>query len=185
MTPPLPTDHSHIFFRKATTSARQIHSQRTAMSIPQQQQQAPPPPTSSVAAAAITDLTAIDADITTLLSTASSAIRCLSSIPPEKEREGAFVGHATTYHALLSSITARLRRQILQLQAAEIPVAVGTGGGSGGIDVGVLNSRNDVVGREMEAECWGAARTFLERRGGGEGVGEVRSRGLEEMEVDG
>jgi hypothetical protein len=157
------------------------------MSIPQQQQ-ASPPPTSSTAAAAVTDLTAIDADITTLLSTASSAIRCLSSTP-EKERQGEFVSHATTYHVLLSSITARLRRQILQLQAAEIPVAVGTGGGgggSGGIDVGVLNSKNDVVGREMEAECWGAARTFLERRGGWEGAGEmpVRSQGLEEMEVD-
>lgn len=57
----------------------------------------------------------------------------------------------------------RLRRQILQLQAAEIPVS--------GIDVGTLNSRNDVVGREMEAECWAAARAFietLEKQGDGE-----------------
>jgi hypothetical protein len=114
---------------------------------------APSPPATS----AIADLTSIDADLSTLLSSASLAIRCLSS-PPTAGTDPSveFRAHAETYHRLLSSITVRLRRQIVQLQAAEIPVVSGT------IDVGVLNSRNDVVGREMEAECWAAARMFLE-----------------------
>lgn len=63
----------------------------------------------------------------------------------------------------------RLRRQIMQLQAAEIPVAQGQ------IDVGMLNARNDVVGREMEGEVWRGVREFLEvevEEGGKEGEGE-------------
>jgi hypothetical protein len=120
-------------------------------------------PTKPTAASAIQDLTSIDSDITRLLSSASEAIRCLTTPSSTGDAEETFTQHATTYHQLLSSITVRLRRQILQLQAAEIPVS--------GIDVGALNSRNDVVGREMEAECWAAARAFietLEKQGDGE-----------------
>ena len=36
-----------------------------------------------------------------------------------------------------------------------------TGGGLGALDVGWLNSRNDKVGKEMEAELWGKARDFV------------------------
>ena len=36
-----------------------------------------------------------------------------------------------------------------------------TGGGLGGLDVGWLNSRNDDVGKQKEAELWGEAEQFL------------------------
>lgn len=36
-----------------------------------------------------------------------------------------------------------------------------TGGGLGALDVGWLNSRNDNVGKEMEAELWGKAKDFV------------------------
>lgn len=109
---------------------------------------------SAVRTTRLRELQSIDRDITSLLATASSAIRTLTDGAPE-----AFAAHTATYHQLLSSITVRLRRQIVQLQTAEIPVVVGQ---QQTIDVGVLNSRNDVVGRVMEAECWGEARRFLE-----------------------
>lgn len=38
-----------------------------------------------------------------------------------------------------------------------------TGGGLGSLDVSWLNSRNDNVGEEMEAELWEEARRFVER----------------------
>lgn len=39
--------------------------------------------------------------------------------------------------------------------------SAGTGGGLGSLDVGWLNSRNDNVGKEMEAELWGKAKDFV------------------------
>lgn len=36
-----------------------------------------------------------------------------------------------------------------------------TGGGLGSLDVGWLNSRNDYVGKQMEAELWKQASDFL------------------------
>lgn len=61
----------------------------------------------------------------------------------------------------------RLRRQILLLEQADIPApSDGTdeaGKQGGGIDVGAFNSRNDVVGREMEAELWRKAGELLKR----------------------
>jgi hypothetical protein len=125
------------------------------------------PPTVPDVATAIRDLSNIDADISLLLSSASQAIQCLSA--PCDDPTSSFREHAEEYHRLLNSITARLRRQIVQLQVSEIPVA-----NQGTIDVGVLNSRNDVVGREMEAELWKEAREFLEEKGEGE-----REQGME------
>lgn len=40
--------------------------------------------------------------------------------------------------------------------------AVVGGGGLGSLDVGWLNSRNDDVGKEMEAELWAEAQQFIE-----------------------
>lgn len=61
----------------------------------------------------------------------------------------------------------RLRRQILLLEQADIPApGDGTdeaGKQGGGIDVGAFNSRNDVVGREMEAELWRKAGELLKQ----------------------
>lgn len=38
-----------------------------------------------------------------------------------------------------------------------------TGGGLGSLDVGWLNSRNDHVGKEMEAELWDQAQRFVQK----------------------
>lgn len=40
--------------------------------------------------------------------------------------------------------------------------SVGSAGGLGSLDVGWLNSRNDDVGKEMEAELWAEAQQFIE-----------------------
>ena len=108
--------------------------------------------------ARLSELQAIDSDIALLLATASTAISALTEPTPSAD---AFAQHTATYHQLLSSIAVRLRRAILQLQTAEIPVVV-AGSGNAALDVGVLNARNDVVGRTMEAECWSEARRFME-----------------------
>ncbi|MCJ1463774.1 hypothetical protein MMC07_002383 [Pseudocyphellaria aurata] len=55
---------------------------------------------------------------------------------------------------------ANLPNQPATKQAAASKSA-GTGGGLGSLDVGWLNSRNDNVGKEMEAELWGKARNFV------------------------
>jgi hypothetical protein len=61
------------------------------------------------------------------------------------------------------------------LEQADIPApADGTdesGKQGGGIDVGAFNSRNDVVGREMEAELWRNASVLLKSIESMEGVG--------------
>jgi len=48
-----------------------------------------------------------------------------------------------------------------------MPKSTGKGtivaGGLGNLDVGWLNSRNDHVGKEKEAELWEEAQTFVER----------------------
>jgi Mediator complex protein len=90
----------------------------------------------------------------------------------------------------------RLRRQILGLEEAEILPAdkpkkdksgnevAGSGkaasmaepsfadGGMGKLDIGWLNSRSGRVGRDMEAELWEKARTFLEGLEKGESNGD-------------
>lgn len=43
---------------------------------------------------------------------------------------------------------------------------ISTGGGLGALDVGWLNSRNDSVGKEKEAELWAAAKDFLVKERG-------------------
>ena len=45
-----------------------------------------------------------------------------------------------------------------------------TGGGLGNLNVGWLNSRNDSVGKEMEAELWEEAQRFVERLEGSHNI---------------
>ncbi len=56
-------------------------------------------------------------------------------------------------------------------------------GRMGKLDIGWLNSRSGRVGRDMEAELWGKARTFLEglETGVSNGRGETVDDGDEEM----
>ena len=49
------------------------------------------------------------------------------------------------------------------------------GGGIGSLDVGWLNSRNDNVGKEMEAELWEEAKRFLQ------GLNDRKARGDESV----
>lgn len=51
--------------------------------------------------------------------------------------------------------------QTLSPQSRQWPVRAPVGGGLGALDVGWLNSRNDNVGKEMEAELWGKAKKFV------------------------
>jgi hypothetical protein len=104
----------------------------------------------------------------------------------------AFTSSAAEYFRLLDSVSARLRRQIFALEEADIiPADLDSAGfaasastsslppsqfsatrtantsatlvgGLGNLDVGWLNSRSGVVSKQMEAELWAKARTFLE-----------------------
>ncbi|KAL9128105.1 MAG: hypothetical protein Q9217_003158 [Psora testacea] len=59
-----------------------------------------------------------------------------------------------------------------------------TGGGLGSLDVGWLNSRNDNVGKEMEAELWERAQIFVEmqeRKNAGEVDGKASPRDYENV----
>lgn len=112
-------------------------------------------------------------------------------------------GNATAqYFSLLSSVDVRLRRQIYALKDAEIlpaeaasresraqlanhpqnatmasvPNAKQTGG-LGNLDVGWLNSRNDNVGKEMEAELWEQVSRLVEN------YEEPKATGAQDVEV--
>ncbi|KAI9734203.1 MAG: hypothetical protein M1834_002303 [Cirrosporium novae-zelandiae] len=113
--------------------------------------------------------------------------------PDTLEKHKTDFGTATSqYFALLSSIDVRLRRQIYALEEADIiptekalkeqqaasggtttlstatmaqqgAEKTGTTGGLGNLDVGWLNSRNDAVGKAMDAELWAKARDIVEK----------------------
>ena len=102
-------------------------------------------------------------------------------VPSLEERKKAFVGTASDYYALLSNVDVNLRRQILALEEAKIIPSeaprdipgvsdvqyskeqASKGPGSlGNLDVGWLNSRNDKIGKDMEAELWTQARELLD-----------------------
>ena len=106
----------------------------------------------------------------------------------DKQKAG-FSAAASEYFARLYSIDVGLRTQIHALEEAKIIFTVAnyqpsaatdggkdgsaaakaaavskdavTGGGLGSLDVGWLNSRNDYVGKQMEAELWKKASDFL------------------------
>ncbi|KAI5801225.1 hypothetical protein EDC01DRAFT_786917 [Geopyxis carbonaria] len=125
------------------------------------------PPASTAAAAPaslagpkIRELCEIDQDIASLLAVAASSLTTLGTSP--SPGEAAFATDVAEYHRLLSSIAVRLQRQVWALQGAEIPVG-------GEVDAGVLNARNDLVGREMEASLWREGRELVEGKMAGEG----------------
>ena len=96
----------------------------------------------------------------------------------DEEARSAFSDSTSRYFALLSSVDVNLRRQIWALEEANI-IAPGSAEkdqqpGSekaatdvtslGNLDVGWLNSRNDKVGKEMEAELWEKASSLVAAR---------------------
>ncbi|MCJ1394953.1 hypothetical protein MMC18_007834 [Xylographa bjoerkii] len=111
-----------------------------------------------------------------------------------EQQKSSFTAATSQYFSLLSSIDVRLRRQVYALEEADIiPAEAATkesqgsqsisgnpsqatkdrasaqSSGLGNLDIGWLNSRNDNVGNEMEAELWEQARDLVE---------EIRTAGL-------
>ena len=108
------------------------------------------------------------------------------------EKKAAFTLAASSYFSLLSSIDVNLRRQIWALEEAGIISGDSTskdgtqnkdttatdGIPLGNLDVGWLNSRNDKVSKELEAEQWARARELIE------GLEQNRARATKEGTVD-
>ncbi|MCJ1420713.1 hypothetical protein MMC32_007072 [Xylographa parallela] len=111
-----------------------------------------------------------------------------------EQQKSSFTAATSQYFSLLSSIDVRLRRQVYALEEADIIPAEAASkesqgsqsvsgnpsqaskdrtstqsSGLGNLDIGWLNSRNDKVGKEMEAELWKQARDLVE---------EIRTTGL-------
>lgn len=138
----------------------------------------------------IRDLMAIDADVCKILQTAGEAMKILTN-PDGSDFEHskeAFTSKTRDYTVTVQTVAARLRRQVYALQEANIipaqrtkpqsaalaqqpgrpgqsaqqpPMQI-TNGGLGNLDVGWLNSRSDVVGKQKEAELWAEARQHVE-----------------------
>ncbi|KFY85425.1 hypothetical protein V500_08426 [Pseudogymnoascus sp. VKM F-4518 (FW-2643)] len=127
----------------------------------------------------IQQLNEIDQSITKLLESAGLAVKTLTSINSPSEttsagRREAFTAATDTYLKYLHSVDVRLKRQIKGLDDAGVIKAEpeteeeGDKGKqapetkNGAIDVGWLNTRSNKVGRDMEAELWERARSFLD-----------------------
>ncbi|PMD34283.1 hypothetical protein L207DRAFT_375940, partial [Hyaloscypha variabilis F] len=137
----------------------------------------------------IQQLNDIDKSITELLKSAGLALKALSASQytpdtPIDDRKKDFQSASGAYLSTLQTLDVNLRRQILGLEEADIlpadkgkkdkqvnefgktaPAAEATiaDGGMGKLDIGWLNSRSGRVERDMEAELWEKAKTFLER----------------------
>lgn len=98
-----------------------------------------------------------------------------------EEHKAAFAAAASSYFSNLSFVDVNLRRQIYALEEANIIAGepskeslgpldsnqskektAGISGGTGNLDVGWLNSRNDKAAKNFEAELWGQGRKLLE-----------------------
>ncbi|KAL3419579.1 mediator complex protein [Phlyctema vagabunda] len=149
----------------------------------------------------IQQLNDIDRSITKLLQSAGLAIQTLSATQATpgtttSDRREAFQDASNSYLKTLQSVDVNLRRQILGLEEANIippdkvkpksvagksaesqgsiasvDKAIVTEGTMGKLDIGWLNTRSGRVGRDMEAELWAKAKTFLE------GLDENKSNG--------
>lgn len=116
-----------------------------------------------------------------MLHSAGLAIKTLTMYQTDsttaEDRPQSFTDATNTYLEGLHSVDVRLKRQIYGLQEAGIiakakesssrsdgqnPDTSRVGGDNVALDVGWLNSRSGKVGRDMEAELWAKARTFLE-----------------------
>jgi hypothetical protein len=116
-----------------------------------------------------------------MLHSAGLAIKSLTTYQTDsnttEDRSQSFTDATNTYLEGLHSVDVRLKRQIYGLQEAGI-IAMAkespsrsdgqnletsrVAGDNAALDVGWLNSRSGKVGRDMEAELWAKARTFLE-----------------------
>ncbi|PNS21375.1 hypothetical protein CAC42_1154 [Sphaceloma murrayae] len=139
----------------------------------------------------IRDLSSINADVPTLLASASGAIKALTGDPADSASQDhprepslqsskeAFTSNANTYFTTIQAIMARLRRQAYALEeagilAAETP-ALSSGarvqgieeerlvnGGLGNLDIAWLNSRVGGGGLEKESEVLEEAKNLAE-----------------------
>ena len=69
-------------------------------------------------------------------------------------------------------------RPVAAAKPSTVSKDVVTGGGLGSLDVGWLNSRNDCIGKQMEAELWKEASDFLA------GLESRKAQTSENMELD-
>ena len=124
--------------------------------------------------------------MTKLLRAAGEALQALTNQPTAKEGQvppsdtearAAFETATSRYFSLLSSVDVNIRRQIWALEEANIIApapsekdkdgsvakekTAADAASLGNLDVGWLNSRNDKVGKEMEAELWEKARSLM------------------------
>lgn len=106
------------------------------------------------------------------------------TLPSDTEARAAFETATSQYFSLLSSVDVNIRRQIWALEEANIIApalekdkegrigkekTAADAASLGNLDVGWLNSRNDKVGKEMEAELWEKARLLMATVGAREG----------------
>jgi hypothetical protein len=140
-----------------------------------------------------------------LLQSAGLAIKtltmCQTNSTTAEDGPQSFTDATNTYLEGLHSVDVRLKRQIYGLHEAGIiamakespsrsdgqnPDTSRVAGDNVALDVGWLNSRSGKVGRDMEAELWAKARTFLEtleaKKKNGRGHGESES-GVEDQDM--
>ena len=79
----------------------------------------------------------------------------ISAEAPQKEQTSS-LSVPTAFAALGNGPAAASAKQLAPTKA------LGVGGGLGSLDVGWLNSRNDDVGKAMEAELWAEAEQFID-----------------------
>ena len=134
-----------------------------------------------------------------MLQSAGLAIKtltmCQTNSTTAEDSPQSFTDATNTYLEGLHSVDVRLKRQIYGLHEAGIismakespsrsdgqnPDISRVAGDYVALDVGWLNSRSGKVGRDMEAELWAKARTFLEaleaKKKNGRGHGESECR---------
>lgn len=81
----------------------------------------------------------------------------LAAEPPAKENSAAPASHGIFGEAVGTTALPQATSQTTSKNAST------TASNLGNLDVGWLNSRNDKVGKQMEAELWARARDFVER----------------------
>ena len=114
------------------------------------------------------------------LASSSEAQEFSSDGPTVEECKATFTEQSAKYFSLVNSIHVNLQRNIVGLNEAGIvssKKAVEATGALGELDIGWLNSRNDKVGKEMEAELWGKAAELLKGVNEGREAKEVKAEG--------
>ncbi|KAI1736705.1 mediator complex, subunit Med11 [Xylaria scruposa] len=130
----------------------------------------------------------IDKKIVSLLRSTGQAMKCLGTITTDTDPRQQFKGHMDEFMRTFRAVNVGIKRQIWGLEEAGI-ISLGKkelnireeggevhasnvrkgllepdgNGKIGGLDVGWLNSRDNKVERDMEADLWQEAEDILQR----------------------